>query len=47
MAKKQEVLRLPAEQMYKKEIDALIKAEKENVPEGWQMSPKSDRKSVV
>ena len=41
MAKKQEVLRLPAEQMYKKEIDALIKAEKENVPEGWQMSPKS------
>lgn len=41
MAKKQEVLRLPAEQMYKKEIDALIKAEKEKVPEGWQMSPKS------
>ena len=41
MAKKQEVLRLPAEQMYKKEIDALIKAEKEMVPEGWQMSPKS------
>lgn len=41
MAKKQEVLRLPAEQMYKKEIDALIKAEKNKVPEGWQMSPKS------
>lgn len=41
MAKKSEVLRLPAEQMYKKEIDALIKAEKERVPEGWQMSPKS------
>lgn len=41
MAKKQEVLRLPAEQMYKKEIDALIKAEKNKVPEGWRMSPKS------
>jgi len=41
MAKKSDVLRLPAEQMYKKEIDALIKAETDRVPEGWQMSPKS------
>lgn len=36
-----EVLRLSAEQLYKDEIDALIKAEKNPVPAGWQMSPKS------
>ena len=47
MAKKQEVLRLPAEQLYKKEIDALIKAEKDMVPEGWQMSPKSVLKYIT
>ena len=37
----QEVLRLPAEQLYQKEIDALIAAEKDAVPEGWRMSPRS------
>ncbi len=36
-----EILRLSAEQLYKDEIDALIKAEKNPVPAGWQMSPKS------
>ena len=37
-----DVLRLPAEQLYKNEIDALIANEKYPVPAGWQMSPKSD-----
>ncbi|MBQ3915209.1 MAG: AAA family ATPase, partial [Ruminococcus sp.] len=36
-----EILRLSAEQLYKDEIDALIKNETNPVPEGWQMSPKS------
>ncbi len=35
------VLRLPAEQSYQTELDALISAEKENVPQGWKMSPQS------
>lgn len=41
MGKGQNVLRLPAEQLYQEEIEALIKAEKEAVPEGWRMSPRS------
>ena len=40
---KQEVLRLPAEQLFQKEIDALIAAEKDPVPAGWKMSPRSVR----
>jgi len=36
-----EMLRLPAELLYKNEIDALIENEKNPVPDGWQMSPKS------
>ena len=36
-----EILRLPAEQLYRNEIEALIAAEKDPVPEGWQMSPRS------
>ena len=52
----EELLRLPAEQLFQKEIDALIAAEKNPVPTGWRMSPQSvktyicggkDRKSVV
>lgn len=39
----QEILRLPAEQLFKKEIEALIDTEKESVPTGWKMSPKSVR----
>ena len=35
------VQRLPAEQLFQKEIDALIAAEKNPVPTGWRMSPKS------
>ena len=37
------VLRLPAEQLFQKEIDALIKAEKDPIPTGWKMSPRSVR----
>ena len=35
------VQRLPAEQLFWKEIDALIANEKNPVPTGWRMSPKS------
>jgi MoxR-like ATPase len=34
-------LRLPAEQLYRDELDALIAAEKHPVPTGWRMSPRS------
>lgn len=40
---KQQVQRLPAEQLFKQEIDALIAAETDSVPAGWRMSPKSVR----
>lgn len=36
-----EILRLPAEQLYQKELDALIAAETHPIPVGWRMSPKS------
>lgn len=36
-----EILRLPAEQQFQAELDALIAAEKNPVPTGWRMSPKS------
>ena len=35
------MLRLPAEQMFAEEIDALIKADKDTKPTGWKMSPRS------
>ena len=35
------VQRLPAEQLFQKEIDVLIANEKYPVPAGWRMSPKS------
>lgn len=40
MAEKTEskVQRLPAEQLFQKEIDALIAAEKDPIPTGWKMS---------
>ena len=34
-------LRLPAELLFKEEIDALIAAEKHSIPAGWRMSPRS------
>lgn len=36
-----EILRLPAEKQFQHEIDALIANEKNPVPTGWRMSPKS------
>lgn len=47
MAKKENVLRLPAEQLFQKEIDALIQAEKDPIPTGWKMSPRSVLKYIV
>ena len=35
------IQRLPAEQLFQREIDALIANEKYPVPTGWRMSPKS------
>lgn len=37
----QNILRLPAEQQYVDEIEVLKSCEKEWVPKGWQMSPRS------
>lgn len=39
----QQILRLPAEQLFQKEIEALIAAEQDAVPTGWRMSPRSVR----
>ncbi|MDE5853600.1 MAG: AAA family ATPase [Ruminococcus sp.] len=36
-----EILRLPAEKQFQQEIDTLIANEKNPVPTGWKMSPKS------
>jgi MoxR-like ATPase len=36
-----EALRLPAEQLYEAEIKALIAAERDRIPAGWRMSPRS------
>lgn len=41
MEQEQKVLRLPAEQLYQEEIDALIQTENDAVPQGWKMSPRS------
>lgn len=38
---KENIQRLPAEELFQKEIDALIAAERESVPSGWRMSPRS------
>ena len=34
-------LRLPAEEQFQTELDALISAEKDSIPAGWRMSPRS------
>lgn len=39
----QQLQRLPAEQLFQKEMDALIAAEKDPIPTGWRMSPRSVR----
>ena len=35
------VQRLPSEELYQRELEALIAAEREAVPTGWRMSPRS------
>lgn len=42
-----EVLRLPAEEQYKKELDVLVAEERDEIPQGWRMSPKSVLKYIV
>ena len=37
----EQLQRLPAEQLFQAEIDALIAAEKDPIPTGWRMSPRS------
>lgn len=39
----EQLQRLPAEQLFQTEIDALIAAEKDPIPTGWRMSPRSVR----
>ena len=41
MADKTNVQRLPAEELFRGEIDALIANETHPVPTGWRMSPRS------
>jgi MoxR-like ATPase len=41
MANTVEFQRLPAEELYQQEIEALIQAERDPIPSGWSMSPKS------
>lgn len=38
---KEKLQRLPAEQMFQEELEALLEAEQYPVPTGWRMSPKS------
>ncbi len=40
-------MRLPAEKLYAHEIEALKKDEKDNIPKGWQMSPRSVLKFIT
>jgi MoxR-like ATPase len=42
-----EILRLPAEKLYASEIEALKSEDKETVPAGWQMSPRSVLKFIT
>ena len=42
-----EFQRLPEEELFQKEIDALIAAEKEPIPTGWKMSPRSVLKYIT
>ena len=39
--------RLPAEQLFQKELDALIAAEQYEIPEGWRMSPRSVLRYII
>lgn len=41
MSQKSQIQRMPAELLFQEEIEALIKAEKDPIPTGWKMSPRS------
>ena len=41
MSDHKNVQRLPAEELYQRELEALISAERDPIPTGWRMSPKS------
>lgn len=41
MSDHKNVQRLPAEELYQRELEALISAEQDPIPTGWRMSPKS------
>ena len=41
MSDSKNVQRLPAEELYQRELEALISAEQDPIPTGWRMSPKS------
>ncbi len=41
MKQKSQIQRMPAEELFQDEIEALIKAEKDPIPTGWKMSPRS------
>ncbi len=41
MKQKSQIQRMPAEELFQDEIEALIKAEKDPIPIGWKMSPRS------
>lgn len=45
--KKEDILRLPAEKLYAKEIEALKAEDKGEIPVNWQMSPKQVLKFIV
>lgn len=42
-----QIIKQPMEIQYKEEIQKLIKNEKEDKPEGWQMSPLSVKKFIL
>jgi MoxR-like ATPase len=42
-----DVLRLPAERLYAKELEALAQEDKEEKPAGWRLSPKAALKFIV
>ncbi len=41
MSQTTEFQRLPAEELYQTELDALVSAERDPIPAGWRMSPRS------
>ncbi|MDR1639366.1 MAG: ATPase, partial [Clostridiales bacterium] len=42
-----DVLRLPAEKLYEKELEALMEEDKAEKPNGWRLSPKAALKFIT